>query len=121
MEHFKKYFLLYSITPLAILAISASYYRYMILEDFTVTYEVECNPQTSSCFVGCEDDECSEEYYYNLVTRHSTDINLLCGDDITDCAAALTCTTGGGYCKIKYCDQTNDMHQCTQVEPNTKL
>ena len=121
MEHLKKYFLLYAITPLAILTISASYYRYMVLEDFIVSYEVDCNPQTSSCFIGCEDDECTEEYYYNLVTRRAPDINLLCGDDITDCKAAATCNTGETFCEVEYCDENIDMHECTQIETNTNL
>jgi hypothetical protein len=87
----------------------------MVLEDFIVTYEVDCNPQTNSCFVGCEDENCTQEYYYNLVTRRSTEINLLCGDDITDCEAALTCTSDETACKIEYCDKANETSQCTQL------
>jgi len=119
MEHLKKYFLLYTITPLAILTISASFYRYMILEDFFVTYEIACNPQTASCFIGCEDDECTEEYYFSLVTRHTNDISLLCGEDITDCEAALSCGVNEATCQVIYCDQTDELAQCASNEPKT--
>jgi hypothetical protein len=40
-----------------------SYARFFVLDDYIVMYEGDCDPYTESCFIGCEDDECTEEYY----------------------------------------------------------
>ena len=113
MGHFKRYFFLYTLVLLVTLATAASYYRFIELQDYTVTYEVDCNPEERNCFIGCENDECTEQYYYKLVTRMSTDIEAICGQDITDCEAAAYCTEGERQCSLEYCDSDDEFSDCT--------
>ena len=70
MEHFKKHFLLYTLLPLVILMVSASYYRFVVTQDYTVGYEGLCDPYEEECFVYCEDDECIEPFYYSWIERN---------------------------------------------------
>ena len=60
MQHFKRFFLLYTLLPLTLLAFGASYYRFMISYDYPVTFEGYCDPYTKSCFEYCEDDDCPD-------------------------------------------------------------
>jgi hypothetical protein len=106
--HLKKYFLTYTLVPLFIISIIASVYRFMILNDYLVTYEIDCDPASTSCFVGCENEECSEEYYYQLVTREASKIESLCGVDITNCESANYCQTNEPHCVVEQCDASNN-------------
>lgn len=100
---FKKYFFLYIIISLLIITFGATILRFSYLQDYTVAYEIDCEPTQNSCFVGCEDDECSEVYYYSVVKRAAKNIFALCGSDITDCVGATTCYQDEKNCSITYC------------------
>jgi len=78
----------------------------MVVGDYTVTYEIDCDPNTTSCFVGCEDEDCTENYYYSYMTRQAKVVENLCGEDITDCEAALSCQTGE-ECYVELCTGEN--------------
>jgi hypothetical protein len=110
--HFKKHFLLYTVIPLLVLTSMASYYRFMVAHDYLISYEGECDPYAEDCFVDCEDDECTSEYYYTKVYRHAVTIAELCGEDITDCEAASSCMRGESDCSIVYCDVEVDGEAC---------
>jgi len=69
-----------------------------------VTYEAECDPETNSCFVRCDDDDCFETYNYSLITRKANKIKKLCGENITDCNSALSCKIDEINCSIEYCN-----------------
>ncbi len=115
--NFKKYFLLYTLIPLAILSIASSYYRFIVTEDYLVEYEEECNPEVNSCFIGCKDDDCSAEYYYCLVTKHASQLMTQCGPDITDCESAQVCLPGEkGDCSVTFCDIETDGDACEVIE-----
>ena len=109
---FKRYILLYTLIPLLILTIAATYYRFMIINDYIVFYEGECDPYENSCFVGCEDEECNEEYFYTKIERHASGIARLCDDDIVDCEFANMCTHEELQCRIEYCssDDCDDIN-----------
>jgi hypothetical protein len=113
--HLKKYFLLYTLIPLFILTTGALYYRFIVLQDYTVLYEVDCDPLEHTCYIGCEDDECIDEYYYNLVSRKAADIRALCGDDITDCDEAAQCPVEEISCSIDFCDADSLVDECTDI------
>lgn len=115
--HFKKYFLIYTIVPFLILVSAASYYRFMVLNDYMVSYEGVCDPLTEHCFIGCEDEECSIEYYYTEIRRHAVDIYNLCGNDISDCDAAQSCSLSDRACSITHCDVTVLDASCERVGP----
>lgn len=96
-------FLWYAITLLLVFTLGASYVRFMVQQDYVVSYEVECNPETDSCYVGCANDDCTEEYYYAVMSRHNNTVQSLCGLDVTDCEAAQTCSVNESRCAIEYC------------------
>ena len=88
---------------LFVLSAGVSYHRFMIAGDYTVEYEGECDPATETCFIGCEDEECSEVYYYTIVEKHASDVHGQCGPDITECEEASMCLPNDTACSITYC------------------
>lgn len=114
--HFKKYFFSYIIGILFILFIGSSYLRFIVLQDYLVSYETDCDPETESCFVGCEDDECTQEYYYAVIERKAFEINSICGKDITDCDEAYYCPDDTDIeCSINFCDPETDKDGCSNL------
>ncbi len=107
--HFQNYFLSYTVVPLLLLTIATSYYRFVIIEDYAVAYEGECDPYTQTCFVGCEDETCAEEYYYSYVERRATAVSELCGDTIEGCDEANFCGVGENRCSVTFCDPDTDI------------
>ncbi len=110
---FSRHFLTIVLVPFLILAVVTSFYRFMILGDYEVTYEVECDPYGQSCYVWCEDDVCEEPFYYSYVSRSANDVEQLCGEDITDCELASVCTSTESSCLITYCDD----EECDTLSP----
>lgn len=95
-----------------VFTVFASFYRFVIAQDFMVTYEIDCDPQSAYCYVGCEDDECLEEYYYQEIERYAPTLLNLCGSDITDCAAALSCMSDEMDCSVYSCDPQESPEEC---------
>lgn len=102
--HFRRYALLYICLPLIVFAIAASHHRFSIAKDYIVEYEGVCEPETESCFIGCEDDECTEPYYYSIVQKQADDLFAQCGPDISECEAAHSCTESDTDCSVAHCD-----------------
>jgi len=99
-----------------ILSSSASYYRFVVLDDYLVSYEGECDPYTQVCFVGCEDDECTSEYYYSLMEKYAPNVFEQCGKDITDCENAYVCLPEDGEkCAITFCDPESGADACEEL------
>jgi len=73
-----------------------------------VSYEGECDPKMELCFIGCENDECTKEYYYTMVQKYAPDVYAQCGEDITDCVEASVCLPSDRECSITYCDPKVD-------------
>lgn len=121
VEHFKKYFLVYTVIPLLILLAASSYYRFMVTHDYIVSYEGECDPVTENCFVDCEDEECTADYYYTIVERHSVEIFNICGDDITDCEEANACPANSETCSVIYCDIELDGEACETFDETSNF
>ncbi|MCD5381566.1 MAG: hypothetical protein LR008_03255 [Candidatus Pacebacteria bacterium] len=107
--------------PLLILTVVASYYRFLVLNDHPVAYEGFCDPYTEECFVGCEDDECLEESYYTEVERYAPTLLRLCGDDISDCEAANTCTENEDGCSVAYCEPEVDGEACDTLSESDNI
>ncbi|MFZ2252719.1 MAG: hypothetical protein WAW13_00930 [Minisyncoccia bacterium] len=111
--NFRNNFLLYTLALLFILMVSASYFRFLVMHDYVVAYEGTCDPATNNCFIGCTDDECTENYYYSKVQKAAPDVFVQCGDDITDCEDANVCLSEGDtQCSITYCDLETDGDAC---------
>jgi hypothetical protein len=103
----------YILTPLLLLLIGSSYVRFVLLNDYSVAYEGECDPKSFNCFVGCKDEECIELYYYSKVVKYAPDLFKQCGIDITNCEKASVCLPENDTgCSINYCDPTEDESQC---------
>lgn len=101
---------------LVILSVSASYYRFMVLHDYLIAYEGECDPYSQVCFIGCENDECTSEYYYSQIEKYNPNIFEQCGEDITDCEKAYTCLPeDGDKCSITFCNPEVDGDACEEL------
>jgi hypothetical protein len=75
-----------------------------------VRYERDCDPATESCFLGCDDDECTSKYTYKYIYKHAANIFRECGADITDCPAAQVCSESeiDRTCRFEYCDPLSE-------------
>lgn len=98
------------IIPLVILFVGASYVRFVLLNDYMVSYEVACNPETDSCFIGCSDDECTQQYPYYTVEKYATNVTRECGSTIENCTFATQCVPEDtDTCTMTYCSpETGD-------------
>ena len=103
-HHFRDHILSYILIPLIIVVSVLSYYRFIINQDYVIQYEGICDPAMESCFLGCADDECTEEYGYSIVQKYAADLYAQCGSDITDCEAANMCLPDDRECSITYND-----------------
>lgn len=110
--HLKNHFFKYIVTILTILAVGASYYRFMVSYEYLVSYEGDCNPYTESCFLYCEDDECSDPFFYSIIERQAHEVRALCGEDVTTCDAAYECQDDVDVCTVYYCDPVLDGDEC---------
>lgn len=107
---FKSHLLSYVLVPLCVLAIAASFYRFVVVGDYIVEYEGACDPATESCFFACDSEECAEVYYYTWVQKRNVDVRAQCGVDVTDCEAASMCLPSDRDCSIAYCDP--EVNEC---------
>lgn len=114
---FRKYFLVYTLLPLIVLLISASFYRFIILRDYIVVFEGDCNPESSNCFIGCNDEECTDIYHFVKVRTHASEIYAKCGNNIKDCEAANSCDIKSETrCSVSQCDPVTDGDSCEVIE-----
>lgn len=100
----KDHLLTLVILPLMVLFIASSYYRFMVMQDYTIGYEGDCNPYTQNCYYYCDewddadpdnDDECAEPFYYSWIDRHAGMIYNTCAPEWeAQCEAAALCIDG---------------------------
>lgn len=114
--HFKRHLFLYTFVPLIVFLALFSYHRFIQNNDYLVTYEGACDEGTQSCFIGCEDEECTEEYYYSEITKYAADVYEQCGSDITDCEESNVCLASDRECSIEYCDPEIDAEACEHID-----
>jgi len=113
--NFKKHILLIFLVLLVILTFSSSYYRFVVTGDYLVSYEGTCDPEISTCYVGCEDDECTTEYYFTVIQREHNSIYNLCGENILECEAANFCQEAETNCSVSFCDMETEADACETV------
>jgi hypothetical protein len=111
---FRKNILAFVLVPLVCLLALSSYYRFVVLDDYNVTYEIPCDPQLNSCFMFCEDDECLEPYFYTEINRYAKDLINLCSENILDCKYFSYCTENERLCEINYCS-ISDGEDCSEI------
>lgn len=90
--------------------VAASYYRYVVLEDFLVYAQVSCDPDSESCFVyecapedGCDPEE--PYYFYKVIYKDAAAIEA-CDPWSEDGCQELTCEAGEA-CEIVECSLEN--------------
>lgn len=110
MKYLKEHFLSNILILACLLAITASLSRFVIAQDYIVEYDGECDPYTQSCFVGCVDDECTEEYYHTWVRKNATDVYDQCGPDVSGCAEASICLATDTDCEVIYCSPDTSLY-----------
>ena len=113
MSSTKDTVLKYALLILFVALVASSYYRFIVLQDYYVLYEVSCDPYSQDCYIGCEDDLCEEEYHYALIERHAPAIHDLCGSDITDCEEAEFCAEDETDCSVMLCDPLEE--ECDEL------
>jgi len=124
MQHLTDNFLKYTLTPLFILMVSASYYRFLVLHNYLVSYEASCDPEFESCFVLCENEAVEDLalcpgdqlFYYAEIERYGEDLINLCGDSVTDCEAADYCVDWENDCTVSYCDPNTETISCDTLD-----
>lgn len=106
MKFVRDNFLSILVLPLLVLLIAGSFYRFVILRDYMVSYEIECDPSLNSCFKACADDSCSSEYYFAIIEKYANNLYKQCGPDVTDCEDSTTCTPEDeDKCTITFCTE----------------
>ena len=104
-QYFKVHTFFYVLTLFVIISIGMSFYRFIIKNDYFVSYEVVCDPYAQSCFESCEDGKCA---YYAKIQKYAPNVYSQCGKDITDCKLASVCLPGDRKCSITYCNEGID-------------
>jgi len=105
---------LFFIFILMILAVvGVVYYRYVILRDYYMQAQVECDPQTEKCFMTecdpADDSECPANpdervSYYKIIEKKAYAIPLC--DPTDKSCPPLTCA-GDLSCHETFCDENN--------------
>jgi hypothetical protein len=115
MSFFSEYWFRTILIVFSILFIGASYVRFIISHDYMVAYEGTCDEYTEGCFIGCEDEECTAQYYYTKMQKYAPTLGEQCGKDITDCENANYCLEGEEKCTVTYCDAEIDGDECEDL------
>jgi hypothetical protein len=111
-KHLYNHLFFYLVLFFILIALIISFCRFMIARDYVVGYEGVCDPIMKECFVGCEDEECTKEYYYTKMEKYAPDLYAECGEDITDCEEANICLPSDNNCSIVYCNSEIDGDSC---------
>lgn len=114
--HVRDHIFTYCVLALATLFVISAFVRFMVMHDYVIAYEGECDPIMSSCFVGCEDEECTTEYYYTHIQKYASDLFRQCGNSIEDCEYATMCFPSDQNCSITYCDSSEEGEVCSTSE-----
>ena len=106
-----------SLLLLLLASAGASYVRFFVNSDYLVTYSTECNPDESSCYLGCDDDACENPSFYMYIERPAQDLNDMCSqEDIASCLARLNCAaTPGKQCVEMFCDSATEDCSTSQI------
>ena len=115
-QKMRNHFFFYILVALVFMAGAFSYYRFMIRQDYMVGYEGVCDPAENKCFVGCDDDACTGEYYYSKMVKYAPDLYKKCGEDITDCESANLCLPDDRDCSVTYCNPEAEGDNCATEE-----
>lgn len=109
MSKSSKILLVLAVSLLAI-SVSASYYRYVVLNDYTIKAEIDCDPLYESCFVYiCDpaEEECTgvpeeDTWYYKNFFRNAKNLPG-CDPYGSDTCTAFVCGENEVGCYEELC------------------
>lgn len=94
-------------------SVVVSYYKFMVVRDYIIEAEADCDPYTEACFVyvcdpevdgeDCTGDLEEDTWYYKYIHRNAKNIPL-CDPNDENCDA-LTCPEGEAECEFILCDE----------------
>lgn len=87
-----------------VVSVSAKFYKFSVIQDFYVSSELECDPETESCFIwDCDlSDEDCDQAPYKYIWKYATGVTN-CDPRLEDCDE-LQCNTNED-CEIIYCSE----------------
>lgn len=99
------------ITLLILLSLTAAFYKFAYLKDYTTVFHQECDPQTEQCFAyldeceeGVPEEECGYFYKIALVSGHK---NINCENDDGTCLENF-CSLHSQSCVSYTCNEEDD-------------
>lgn len=117
IKKIKQNYFAYLVSCMTLLFVCASFYRFYIQQNYLVAYEGECDPTTESCYKYCEDNECTEPFFYSVIERNASITYEMCGPDVTTCDKAYNCDNDS-TCTIYFCDAEIDGIDACAINPN---
>jgi len=115
LNYVKLHYYALIICAMALLFVCATIYRFNIQQNYLVAFESDCDPETQSCFVYCENDDCNDPFFYSVIEREAAQLHEMCGADVTVCDAAYSCNNDT-TCKNLFCDPSTDgVGQCDDI------
>ncbi len=114
MSYFSKHFFFYIVIIFIVLSVSASYYRFIITNDYIVSFEGWCDPEYESCFTGSYYDEecdCDVEYTFKIVEKPVSSFTKQLAEcdvdpflDPMECEVVDQCSATESNCSVTYCE-----------------
>lgn len=92
-------------------SVSATYIRVFEKGDYIVRYKISCDPSLEKCFSEEICDEAGikcDTNYYSTMQREKSNLEKICGTDISTCALAEKCMEGEKNCSIKFCNSKEE-------------
>lgn len=109
LKALKKHYFVITIVSLTLLAVGASYMKFVVTHDYIIYDEIECDPYAASCYLYCEDEACEEPFYYAELTRRADIYVEYCQNlDYFDCDASYGCIEGELDCQVNFCESSAD-------------
>jgi hypothetical protein len=112
-------------------SVFATYYRMVILKNYTIEAQVDCDPAEQACFIWecdpgsdvdgekCTGDIEKDIWYYNLAKRKATHIPL-CNPATDETCTPMACNLGEKNCEEIFCDEKNSIEQEAECSDPTE-
>ena len=117
--HIHSKILTYSLIILLLLSAGASYYRFMVIHDYVIVAEVDCDPTSESCFVWqcdpavegeCTGDPEDDTWYYKITERDAQNIPACDSEDDT-CERFACDPETEADCSVTFCSEESLVEQ----------
>lgn len=114
----KSKILIYSLVALITIVTAITFSRYMILKDYVVEAQVDCDPYSETCFIwqcdpesdvsgeACTGDPESDIWFFKVAYRNASNIPL-CDPETDETCDPFTCYDGEKDCEEAFCTEEN--------------